>query len=323
MQYGKEHAPSFASIEEVQERFAAQGYIADRMLATTVFLSVSLGKPVFLEGEPGVGKTELAKVLARAFGSELIRLQCYEGLDSSAALYEWNYTRQLLELRLQDARGMEREQIGRNIFSEDFLLQRPLLRALRSGAERPPVLLIDEVDRADEEFEAFLLEILSDFQITIPEIGTLRAQHVPYVVLTSNRTREVHDALKRRCLYYWIDYPSFDKEVDILRARLPEVELRLAGQVCRFMELLRQQDFYKRPGIAETIDWARALLALGIAELDPAIADATLGCILKYKADIEKLRQLGLDGLVEMSLMPGHDPGAVPSERGLPGAARS
>jgi len=311
MQHGKEHDPSFASIEEVQDRFAAQGYIADRMLATTVFLSVSLGKPVFLEGEPGVGKTELAKVLARAFGTELIRLQCYEGLDSSAALYEWNYTRQLLELRLQEARGMEREQIGRNIFSEDFLLQRPLLRALRSGAERAPVLLIDEVDRADEEFEAFLLEILSDFQITIPEIGTLRAQHVPHVVLTSNRTREVHDALKRRCLYYWIDYPSFDKEVDILRARLPEVELRLAGQVCRFMELLRQHDFYKRPGIAETIDWARALLALGIAELDPAIADATLGCILKYKADIEKLRQLGLEGLVEMSLMPGHDPGGA------------
>jgi len=308
---GREATPGFGSIEEIQERFAAEGYIADRMLATTIFLSVSLGKPVFLEGEPGVGKTEIAKVMARVLDAELIRLQCYEGLDSSTALYEWNYTRQLLELRLQEARGVEREQIGRNIFSEEFLLQRPLLKALRSGAARPPVLLIDEVDRSDEEFEAFMLEVLSDFQITIPEIGTLRAHHVPFVVLTSNRTREVHDALKRRCLYHWIDYPSFNKEVRILRTRLPEIELRLAGQVCRFMELLRQHDFYKRPGIAETIDWARALLALGIAELDPATTDATLGCILKYKGDIEKLRQLGVAGLVDMSLMPGHDPSAV------------
>lgn len=306
----------FGSIEEVQQRFAEQGYIADRMLATTIYLSAALGKPVFLEGEPGVGKTEIAKVMAGALGAELIRLQCYEGLDSSAALYEWNYTRQLLELRLQEARGVEREQIGRNIFSEEFLLQRPLLKALRSGAARAPVLLIDEVDRADEEFEAFLLEVLSDFQITVPEIGTLRAHHVPFVILTSNRTREVHDALKRRCLYHWIDYPSFDKEVKILRTRLPEVELRLAGQVCRFMELLRQQEFYKRPGIAETIDWARALLALGIAELDTATTDATLGCILKYKGDIEKLRQLGLDGLVESALMPGHDPAAAPAAFG-------
>lgn len=306
----------FGSIEEIQHRFAGQGYIADRMLATTMFLATALGKPVFLEGEPGVGKTEIAKVMADVLGAELIRLQCYEGLDSSAALYEWNYTRQLLELRLQEARGIEREQIGRNIFAEEFLLQRPLLKALRSGAVLPPVLLIDEVDRSDEEFEAFLLEVLSDFQITIPEIGTLRAQHQPLVVLTSNRTREVHDALKRRCLYYWIDYPSFEKELQILRTRLPQVELRLAGQVCRFMELLRQQDFYKRPGIAETIDWARALLALGLAELDTESTNATLGCILKYKGDIEKLRQLGLDGIVTMALMPGHDPSAAPPEFG-------
>jgi len=303
--------PAFASIEDVQGRLAAQGYVADRMLATTLFLSVQLAKPLYLEGEPGVGKTDLAKTLAQVFDCELIRLQCYEGLDASSALYEWNYTRQLLELRLQEARGVEREKIGRNIFSEDFLLQRPLLKALRSGASRPPVLLIDEVDRADEEFEAFLLEILSDFQITIPEIGTLRAEHVPLVILTSNRTREVHDALKRRCLYYWIDYPDLDKEVQILRARLPDVELRLAGQVCRFMELLRERDFYKRPGIAETIDWARALLALNVSELENEVVDATLSTILKYKADIDMLRQMGIGNLVEMALMPGHDPSAA------------
>lgn len=308
---GKETPPGFGSIDEIRERFAAEGYIADRMLATAVFLSVSLGKPMFVEGEPGVGKTEIAKVMARLLDTELIRLQCYEGLDSSAALYEWNYTRQLLELRLQEARGVDRAEIGRNLFSEEFLLQRPLLKALRSEGARPPVLLIDEVDRSDEEFEAFLLEVLSDFQITIPEIGTLRARHIPFVVLTSNRTREVHDALKRRCLYHWIDYPSFARETAILRARLPEVELRLAGQVCRFMELLRQHDFYKRPGIAETIDWARALLALGVAELSEAAVEETLGCILKYRGDGDKLRQLGLGGLVEMALMPGHDPSAA------------
>ncbi|MCL2714345.1 MAG: MoxR family ATPase [Alphaproteobacteria bacterium] len=300
--------PAFASIEDVQSRVAAKGYIADRMLATTLFLSVRLGKPLYLEGEPGVGKTDLAKTLAQVFDCELIRLQCYEGLDAANALYEWNYTRQLLELRLQEARGVEREKIGRNIFTEEFLLQRPLLRALRSGGGRPPVLLIDEVDRADEEFEAFLLEILSDFQITIPEIGTLAAEHQPMVILTSNRTREVHDALKRRCLYYWIDYPDLDKEVQILRTRLPDVELRLAGQVCRFMELLRERDFYKRPGIAETIDWARALLALDVRELSSEVVAATLGTILKYKADIEMLQQMGLGNLVEAALMPGHDP---------------
>lgn len=303
--------PEFGSVQAIQERFAQEGYVADQMLATTVFLAISLGKPIFLEGEPGVGKTEIAKVLASILGTELIRLQCYEGLDSASALYEWNYTRQLLELRLQEARGVEREQIGRNIFSEDFLLQRPLLKAIRSTADTPPVLLIDEVDRSDEEFEAFLLEVLSDFQITIPEIGTLAARHVPVVVLTSNRTREVHDALKRRCLYHWIDYPTFEKEIHILRSRLPEVEIRIAAQVCRFMELLRQHDFYKRPGIAETIDWARALLALGVTDIDKASADLTLGCILKYRGDIDKLRELGLENLVEQALMPGHDPGSA------------
>lgn len=306
-----EAIPGFDSIDEIQERLAAQGYIADRPLATTLFLSMSLGKPLFVEGEPGVGKTEIAKVMARTLDTELIRLQCYEGLDSNAALYEWNYTRQLLELRLQEARGVDQARIGHNLFSEDFLLQRPLLKALRSGGPRAPVLLIDEVDRSDVEFEAFMLEVLSDFQITIPEIGTLHAHHIPLVILTSNRTREVHDALKRRCLYHWIDYPSFAREVTILRAHLPAVELRLAGQVCRFMELLREHDFYKRPGIAETIDWARALLALRVAELNTAAVEETLGCILKYRGDGEKLRQLGLDGLVEMALIPGHDPSAA------------
>lgn len=307
----KETSAGLGSIDDIRARLAEHGYIADRMLATSLFLAVSLGKPVFIEGEPGVGKTEIAKVMARILDTELIRLQCYEGLDSSSALYEWNYTRQLLELRLQEARGVDRAQIGHNLFSEEFLLQRPLLQALRSEGERAPVLLIDEVDRSDEEFEAFMLEMLSDFQITIPEIGTLHARHTPFIILTSNRTREVHDALKRRCLYHWIDYPSFDREVSILRTRLPQVELRLAGQVCRFMELLRTHDFYKRPGIAETIDWARALLALGIAELDSIGVEETLGCILKYRGDTEKAHQIGLDNLVEMALMPGHDPSAA------------
>ncbi|GAB1424407.1 MoxR family ATPase [Thauera terpenica] len=307
----REAIPGFGSIDEIQERLAAQGYIADRPLATTLFLSMALGKPLFVEGEPGVGKTEIAKVMARTLDTELIRLQCYEGLDSNAALYEWNYTRQLLELRLQEARGVDQTRIGHNLFSEEFLLPRPLLKALRSEGPRAPVLLIDEVDRSDVEFEAFMLEVLSDFQITIPEIGTLHAHHTPLVILTSNRTREVHDALKRRCLYHWIDYPSFAREVTILRAHLPAVELRLAGQVCRFMELLREHAFYKRPGIAETIDWARALLALRVAELNTAAVEETLGCILKYRGDSEKLRQLGLDGLVEMALMPGQDPSAA------------
>lgn len=301
----------FDSIDSVTERLVGKGYVADRLLATAVFLAARLEKPLFIEGEPGVGKTEIAKVIADLLGSELIRLQCYEGLDSNAALYEWNYTRQLLELRLQEARGVDRATIGSNLFSEEFLLERPLLKALRSDSANPPVLLIDEVDRSDEEFEAFLLEVLSDFQITIPEIGTLQARQKPFVILTSNRTREVHDALKRRCLYHWIDYPDFAREVTILRARVPEIELRLAGQVCRFMELLREHDFYKRPGVAETIDWARALLALGVAEINDAAVKETIGCILKYRSDSDKLYQLGLSGLVEMAQMPGHDPRAA------------
>ncbi len=294
-------AHQFDSIEAVEARFVEQGYVTDRMLATTVYLAVSLGKPVFLEGEPGVGKTEVAKVIAGTLNTELIRLQCYEGLDTAHALYEWNYPRQLLELRLQEARGLIQEEIGRNLFSEDFLLKRPLLRAIQNDGVRPPVLLIDEIDRSDEEFEAFLLEVLSDFQITIPEIGTLEARCRPVVVLTSNRTRELHDALKRRCLYHWIDYPSFSKEVQIIATRVPGIEPRLSAQICRFMELLRDQDFYKRPGIAETIDWASALLSLKVTDLDHASAEATLGCILKYRRDIEKLSALGIEDLVQQA----------------------
>jgi MoxR-like ATPase len=288
----------FDSIEEIEEKFAAEAYIADRMLATTLFLSVSLGKPVFLEGEPGVGKTEVAKVLAKVLNTELIRLQCYEGLDVNTAMYEWNYPRQMLELRLQEARGIEKDRIGSNIFSEDFLLKRPLLRAIQVEGEKPPVLLIDEIDRSDEEFEAFLLEVLSDFQITIPELGTITATRPPIVVLTSNRTRVLHDALKRRCLFHWIDYPDFDREMRIVRVRVPNIEEKLCAQLCGFMQWIRDQDLYKRPGVAETIDWAVALLSLNITDLDRDSIDATLGCILKYKGDIDKIKEQDLSPIL-------------------------
>jgi MoxR-like ATPase len=289
---------SFQKIDDVTERFAQHGYLADHLLATTVYLAVSLRKPVFLEGEPGVGKTELAKVMARVLDTELIRLQCYEGLDTGTALYEWNYPRQMLEVRLQEARGIPGERIGANIFGEEFLLKRPLLRAIQSHDAKPPVLLIDEVDRSDEEFEAFLLEVLSDFQITIPEIGTIKAEEPPFVVLTSNRTRELHDALKRRCLYHWIDYPDFAKEIEIVETKVPGVRRALAAQVCGFMQMLRVQDLYKRPGIAETIDWACALMALGIEDIDQATISSTVGCVLKYKGDIEKLLDLNLEQIL-------------------------
>ncbi|MBT3603880.1 MAG: MoxR family ATPase [Candidatus Latescibacteria bacterium] len=287
------------SIEEVEKKFAEQGYITDRTLATTIYLSLALGKPIFLEGEPGVGKTEVAKAMANILGSELIRLQCYEGIDAGTALYEWNYPRQMLELRLEEARGTDKEEIGRNIFREEFLLKRPLLAALQAEEKHRPVLLIDEVDRSDEEFEAFLLEVLSDFQITIPEVGTVRAKQVPFVVLTSNRTRELHDALKRRCLYLWIDYPTYDKEMDIVRSRVSGIGEELTRQVCGFMQLLRNRDFYKKPGVAETIDWALALMALKMDELDASAVDATLGCVLKYKEDIEKIQEDGVPQLIE------------------------
>ena len=284
----------FHSIEEIEQQFATQGYIADRHLATTVYLATSLGKPLYLEGEPGVGKTEVAKVLAKSLDTDLIRLQCYEGLDTNLALYEWNYLRQMLEVRLQEARGVDKDEIGSNIFEEQFLLKRPLLQAIQSPGKRP-VLLIDEIDRSDDEFEAFLLEVLSDFQITIPEVGTIRAEQPPFVVLTSNRTREMHDALKRRCLYHWIDYPTLEKELNIVLTKVPEIKETLSTQICKFMELLRREDFYKRPGIAETLDWANALLSLGIDELDQGTIETTLSCILKYKQDQDKLIGESLD----------------------------
>lgn len=291
----------FSSIREIEEKFAAHAYIADHMLATSLYLSVSLNKPIFLEGEPGVGKTEVAKVLSRVLDTELIRLQCYEGIDSNTALYEWNYPRQMLELRLQEARGIEKAKIGINIFSEEFLLKRPLLRAIQSQSDKPPILLIDEIDRSDEEFEAFLLEVLSDFQITIPELGTITAKHPPIVILTSNRTRELHDALKRRCLFHWIDYPDFEREMRIVTTRVPDIQERLSTQVCQFMQWIREQDLYKRPGVAETIDWAQALLSLGIVDLDQKSINITLGCILKYKGDIDRIQEQDLTQIIKQT----------------------
>ena len=281
----------FTSIEEVQRLMEAQSYIADRALATTLFLAIKLEKPIFLEGEAGVGKTEVAKVLARILQSRLIRLQCYEGLDANTALYEWNYSKQMLKIKLEEGGGRSRDELEHIIFGEEFLLKRPLLDAIMSDGATPPVLLIDEVDRSDEEFEAFLLEVLSDFQITIPEIGTIKAERRPFVILTSNRTREIHDALKRRCLYLWLDYPTFDKEFQIVRTKIPGIQQTLAEQICTFMQKLRQVSFYKRPGIAETLDWAQALLHLNQAGLVPETIRETVGCILKYHEDVEKFKR--------------------------------
>jgi MoxR-like ATPase len=281
----------FTSIEEVQRLMEAQSYIADRALATTLFLAIKLEKPIFLEGEAGVGKTEVAKVLARILQSRLIRLQCYEGLDANTSLYEWNYSKQMLKIKLEEGGGRSRDELEHIIFGEEFLLKRPLLDAIMSDGAAPPVLLIDEVDRSDEEFEAFLLEVLSDFQITIPEIGTIKAERRPFVILTSNRTREIHDALKRRCLYLWLDYPTFEKEYQIVRAKIPGIQQALAEQICTFMQKLRQINFYKRPGIAETLDWAQALLHLDQAGLVPETIRDTVGCILKYHEDVEKFKR--------------------------------
>ncbi|HEX9054198.1 MAG TPA: MoxR family ATPase [Gemmatimonadales bacterium] len=277
------------TIDDLQAAFGKHGYIADRDLATAVFLSLALGRPLLLEGEAGVGKTEVARTLALSLGAELIRLQCYEGIDVSTAVYEWDYPRQMLEIRLLEARGEAKSAATRDIFSEEFLIRRPLLRALEPRSV-PPVLLIDEVDRADEEFEAFLLELLSDFAVTIPEIGTLRAERPPRVILTSNRTREVHDALKRRCLYHWIDYPGAERELAILEARLPHVPPALAREVVGFVQRLRSADLAKVPGVAETLDWAAALTALGAARLEPAQIDQTLGVLLKYQEDVAAVR---------------------------------
>ena len=279
------------SIDAVGDAFRERGYICDRSLATTVFLALAMERPLLLEGEAGVGKTELAKVLAASLGTRLIRLQCYEGLDVNTAVYEWNYPRQMLEIRLLEARGEIDRAKAHDIFSEDFLIKRPLLQALEASVEGdPPVLLIDEIDRADEEFEAYLLEILSDFQVTVPEIGTIRADRPPRVVLTSNRTREVHDALKRRCLYHWIDYPSAQREFEIVLARVPDAPEGLARGVVGFVQRLRTADLTKVPGVAETLDWAAALMALGARELDPDVVDATLGVVLKYEEDVRHVR---------------------------------
>ena len=278
----------FESIDELKTALQDQLYLADRGLATAIFLSLKLKRPLFLEGEAGVGKTEVAKALARALDTELIRLQCYEGLDVHHAVYEWNYTRQMLHIRMLEARGERPEE--KDLFGSEFLLRRPLLQAITWEGDRPPVLLIDELDRSDEEFEAFLLEILSEFQVTIPEIGTIRAERAPIVVITSNRTREVHDALKRRCLYHWIDYPTFEREFDILRMKLPEAPERLTRQVTAFVQKVREADLYKVPGVAESLDWAEALWTLDQEQLDPEIVDDSLGALLKYQDDVLKIR---------------------------------
>ena len=279
----------FESIDDIERALTEQQYIVDRGLATAIFIALRLHKPLFLEGEAGVGKTEVAKVLGRVLGTHLIRLQCYEGLDVSTAVYEWNYTRQILEIRLLEAEGASPEAARKNIFSEEFLLKRPLLQAIEERAERAPVLLIDELDRADEEFESYLLELLSDWQITIPELGTLRAKEPPTVLLTSNRTREIHDALKRRCIYHWIDFPSFDKEMQIVRTKVPGVSEELTRQIVSFVQDLRKQDLYKLPGIAETLDWAQTLLALKREALDESTIKDTLGVLLKYQDDVQKV----------------------------------
>ncbi|HUC61597.1 MAG TPA: MoxR family ATPase [Alphaproteobacteria bacterium] len=283
--------PLPVSVDAAETLLAEGRYVADRSLATAVYLSLKLGRPLFLEGEAGVGKTEIAKVLAETLGRRLVRLQCYEGLDVASAVYEWNYARQMIEIRLAEAAGgKDRASLGSDIFAERFLIKRPLLQALESDAAGPPVLLIDELDRADEPFEAYLLEILSDFQVTIPEIGTVKAERPPIVVITSNRTREIHDALKRRCFYYWVDYPSAARELEILRLKAPEAPVELSRQVVGFVQALRQRDLFKLPGVAETIDWAHALTQLDVVQLDQAAVDNTLGVLLKYQDDVAKIQ---------------------------------
>jgi MoxR-like ATPase len=284
-------------IDDLQHALRQQHYIADHGLATAIFLALKLRRPLFLEGEAGVGKTEVAKVIAGLQSARLIRLQCYEGLDVNQAVYEWNYTRQMLHIKLMEAHGERSSE--EELFGSDYLLRRPLLQAVDNTDEQPPVLLIDEIDRSDEEFEAFLLEILSDFQITIPEIGTITADQPPTVILTSNRTREVHDALKRRCLYYWIDYPTFDKELEIVRTKVPEAPSVLARQVTAFIQELRLIELYKVPGVAETLDWIAALLALDQQALDPQVVDDTLCVILKYQDDVSSIKGKATERIVE------------------------
>jgi len=294
----------YNSVNDVQQALAEQNYIAERGLATSIFLALKLQRPVLLEGEAGVGKTEVAKVLAKLLDTNLIRLQCYEGLNVSTALYEWNYAQQMIYLRMLEATGADLETMRANIFTRDFLQARPLLQAVDAAVSgKPPVLLIDEIDRADEEFEAFLLEILSDFQVTIPEIGTVKASQPPVVVVTSNRTREIHDALKRRCLYYWIDYPGFDKELEIVRKKAPDIEPVLARQITAFIQDLRRLEMFKRPGVAETLDWTSALIALDKRALSLEIVEDTVGVILKYQDDIDTLSPEILQGIIERAKM--------------------
>lgn len=279
------------SIDDIQTLLAAEGYVCGRPLATVVFLALRLGRPIFLEGEAGVGKTEIAKALSAALGRSLIRLQCYEGLDASSAVYEWNFAAQMVAIRTAEASGgADRGALQEELFGLDYLVERPLLKAMRPDPAGAPVLLIDELDRTDEPFEAFLLEALSDFQVTIPEIGTIKAPQPPIVIVTSNRTREVHDALKRRCLYHWVDYPDFDREMAILQARAPEAAESLSHEVVAFVQRLRTEDLFKKPGVAETIDWAKCLLALDVLTLSPEVIADTLGAVLKYQDDIAKLQ---------------------------------
>ena len=290
------------SIEDVQNLLRDQVYISDRALAVPIFLAMKLRRPLFLEGEAGVGKTEIARALAHGLGTNLIRLQCYEGLDINQAVYEWNHTRQVLEIRLMEASGdIGRDAANADLFSEKFLVKRPLLQAIDAAEEKPPVLLIDELDRSDEEFEGFLLELLSDYQITIPELGTYKAAHPPIVIITSNRTREIHDALKRRCLYYWVDYPDYQKELQIITARIPEAPRKLAEQVTAFIQEMRETELFKIPGVSETLDWLSALLALNQTELDPAVIDDTLGMMLKYQDDIESVKGEPVRAMMERS----------------------
>jgi MoxR-like ATPase len=288
------------SIDETQNLLGEANYLADRSLATVLFLALRMRRPIFLEGEAGVGKTEIAKVLATTLGRRMIRLQCYEGLDVSAAVYEWNYAEQMIAIRLAEAEGnIDRDRLSHDVFSDRFLIKRPLLQALEPDTAGPPVLLIDELDRTDEAFEAFLLEVLADFQVTIPEMGTVTAEHPPIVVITSNRTREIHDALKRRCLYHWVDYPNAERELRIVRTKVPGIGKKLSQEVVHFVQALRKQDLFKAPGVAETLDWASALTELDAVALDPATVSDTLGVLLKYQDDIARLEGGAAKELIE------------------------
>ena len=289
-----------ASIDDTLDLLARENYLADRSLATVLFLALRMGRPLFVEGEAGVGKTEIAKVLSAVLGRRLIRLQCYEGLDVAAAVYEWNYAAQMIAIRLAEAEGtVDRARLTHDIFSEEFLIKRPLLQALEPDTAGPPVLLIDELDRTDEAFEAFLLEVLADFQVTVPELGTVKAAHPPIVVITSNRTREIHDALKRRCLYHWVDYPSAERELAIVRAKAPGIGARLSAEIVHVVQALRRQDLFKAPGVAETLDWAAALVELDAVALDPAMVSDTLGVLLKYQDDIARIQGSKVQELID------------------------